>query len=313
MAKKPLERRVNKPPISTAPPLRDEVTAFICCSCGNAYPNQARNFYKAQSSLYRGNNGYIPICRDCMEKLYIGYLAVYKDDRVALKTLARNCNIYVNDTILVKVLGVPSEKSKVAELVKAANSATYAGKTYDNTVLEEAERASAAVEYDEEFEVTEEMKARWGTSFSTAEFQQLEAHYNSFAEQRTPDDIVQDKLLIDLSKTMIEQNRCLIAGDTDGYAKMSKLYQDTLKSANFKTIQKSSDLNDASQCWGVFVNNVEHYVPADLYKDKDLFDDVDGILDYLRRHLIRPFKNFFTGSNEQDPEFSITAGDDDDV
>ena len=62
--------------------------------------------------------------------------------------------------------------------------------------------------------------------------------------------------------------------------------------------------------WGTLIQTIENYTPAEVYKDKKLFRDHDKIEEYFQRYIVRPFRNFFTGSNELDPEHSIKDGED---
>ena len=66
---------------------------------------------------------------------------------------------------------------------------------------------------------------------------------------------------------------------------------------------------DAQASWGKFIEMVEKYTPAEYYKDDKMFDDASGIKDYFKRFFVRPFKNFFTGSTELDPEYSVKQED----
>ena len=56
---------------------------------------------------------------------------------------------------------------------------------------------------------------------------------------------------------------------------------------------------------------IEKCTPADLYLRPKLFKDMDSAGEYYKRFVTRPFKNFFTGSRDQDPEFSVSIGDED--
>ena len=102
------------------------------------------------------------------------------------------------------------------------------------------------------------------------------------------------------------------AGNADSFDKFTKLYHSTLKAGGLKTRSENEGIDDESACWGNFVKDIETRTPAEIYKDKALFDDVDKIKEYFDRFILRPMKNFFSGERVQDPEFSVLAGEDDD-
>lgn len=44
---------------------------FVCYCCGKEYSAQETNYYKRSSSpLWESNNGYFPVCKNCIERLY---------------------------------------------------------------------------------------------------------------------------------------------------------------------------------------------------------------------------------------------------
>ena len=102
-------------------------------------------------------------------------------------------------------------------------------------------------------------------------------------------------------------------GDADAYTKYTKSYQETLKSSKLR-LSLDDDAGDGSDenCWGKFIQQIENYTPAELYKDKGLFADADSIGEYYRRFIVRPFKNFTTGSNDPDEEYRVLPGEEED-
>ena len=302
----------RQPPNTRTKIIKEEV--FRCCCCGVEYPQRKNNFLKTTSVLYRGNDGYFPICRRCMEDFYAKYLETTGDAYTALRIICRQWDIYINDAIFNRVAKSAYDNSKVAKLVQYSSLAPHKGKCYDDVVLEDIAKKDLYSQnaHKQDFEITPEMKARWGNDRKDSEYEALESHYDSFIDQITEGDIVQEKLLIDLSEMHLAQKESLKTKDYDSFGKMSTLYQNTLKNANFKPIQKASEIKTSEKPYSSMLQEIEEFCPADVYKDGKLFDDVDSIKDYWQRFIVRPLKNFFLGTSEQDPEFSVGAGDSDD-
>ena len=95
--------------------------------------------------------------------------------------------------------------------------------------------------------------------------------------------------------------------DIDRYDKISKLYQNTLATANLKpTASNGLDENDPNATWGCFNRDIEKYVPSEYFKDKSVFKDADGLGDYVNRHMFRPMKNWILGTKDKDKEYSLS-------
>ena len=69
--------------------------------------------------------------------------------------------------------------------------------------------------------------------------------------------------------------------------------------------RKNAAAEESNLLIGTLTDAIEQFCPADIYKNKGIFADVDGIGEKIRRFMARPMKNFFTGSREIDPEYNI--------
>lgn len=287
-------------------------------TCGKRYTKQQGNFYKSQSPLHKGNNGYLPSCRNCLDHLLQHYVEVLGDEKQALQRVCQKFDIYYSDDIYAASDKTSQDYTRMAAYASKSALRQYSNKNYDDTIdenttdilLTEADVTEA--QETNEVRITQAAIKRWGLGFSPEEYSFCENMYKMFKLANPRADGVQETFIKDLVTTKVLQNRAFKNNDADDYAKYSKLYQDTLKSSKLKmTDEDERNMNDETVCWGNFVRDVEQYTPADLYMNKKLFDDVDDIKEYFKRFIVRPFKNFFTGSKEMDEEFSILPGDND--
>lgn len=53
--------------------LNDDGYPFHCTSCGKGFMRQKDNFNVSPSPYYARNNGYLPICKRCLEKSFDYY------------------------------------------------------------------------------------------------------------------------------------------------------------------------------------------------------------------------------------------------
>lgn len=308
-------------PGKIAPP-EDNADGFNCVCCGKHYVKQKGNFPATRSPLFAANNYYLPFCRHCIEKHFEQLVDYFSGNEE--KAIDRICQIadwyYRDDTwAAAKKVATGNARAVMYPSKMVMSQSSGKGTTYLDTIRD---RSLTVVQSYDDFEdlqeqgetgITKRQIKQWGLGFEEAEYKQLDEHYRSLKESIDTNDVVQDTLAKDLCEIKIQQIRARNKGDVDTFQKLTKLYQDTLKSANLKVrTGEMNTLTDDEVCWGNFIRDVEKFAPAEIYRDRKLFADVDGFKEYLERHVLRPVRNFFMGTREMDPEFSIGVDDEDD-
>ena len=306
---------INKAPYSRQNNKQAFPERYKCTCCGKVFSKQIGHFFASQSPLYAGNNNYLPICRECLTTIYDEYCKTM-DEKQAVKRICQKFDIYFSGDIYQATEKSDIKGSRISAYVKNSNLRQYAGKTYDNTIVDEQSIISSQDDLSDASENGEQISRlaikRWGLGYSPEEYKFAEDLYKTFKTGNPNADGVQETYIKDLVTTKVLQNRAFKDNNADDYSKYTKLYQDTFKNSKLKINSgDGNNLNDENVCWGNWVKDVENYTPAELYQDKKLFDDVDGIKEYFKRFIVRPFKNFFTGSSEMDSEYSILPGDED--
>lgn len=295
-------------------------TRYRCSDCGEFFTDQ-KNFYRSMSPLYAGNNGYFPVCKPCVKKYY-DYLIEYfsGNEEKALDRMCSVMDLYYSDALAVASRGNSSSTSinRIASYISKTQMKQYSdkGTTYLDTIKD---RISTTIDNLDDVEevnesgekvVSQRLIKQWGFGYEPEEYSFLDNHYKTLKTQISDDDPMQEIYIKDMCVTKVMQSRAQKANDADKYDKFQKSYQTTAKAANLKPVEKNNDFNNPDEAWGTYVGLIEQYAPADLYKRPKLFVDMDSIKEYYERFIVRPFKNFFTGSREQDKEFNITLGDD---
>lgn len=292
----------------------------ICCGYKKHYKKQKGNFYTSSSPLFEGNNGYIPLCRDCCENYFSHLKDVFSGNEE--KALDRICAIYdwyYNDNIAAASRKITEEQSRLASYISKLNlkQNKELGTTYLDTIKDRSTLSINTLEDLEELNevgektVSKSVINKWGFGYEPEEYSLLQEHYKMLTTQFINADAVQDALIKDLCIIKVIQNRAMKSGNTDSFDKSTKLYHSTLRAGGLKTRSETDGADNESACWGNFTKMVEQYNPAEIYKDKLLFKDVDEIESYFKRFILRPIKNFFTGTRVQDDEFNILVGDED--
>lgn len=297
-------------------------TDFECVCCGKHFKLQKGNFPHTLSPLYAANGGYMPICKKCVDGYYDQLVEYFSGNEE--KAIDRICQIadwYYLDDIWASTRKISADRSRVGAYPSKMVLSHWKerGTTYLDTIRD---RASVVVQSYDDFEemrdqgetgISKRQVNEWGIGFEESEYRLLDEHYKSLQKSIDTKDIVQDTLARDLCEIKVQQVRARNKNDVDTFQKLTKLYQDTLKSANLKVRNAELDAaNDDQACWGVFVRDIEEHTPGDVYQDRSLFMDVDGIKSYFERFVTRAVKNFFGGTRIMDHEFQVTPGDDND-
>lgn len=285
---------------------------YFCIACGKRYKKQQGVFRAAQSPIYNGNNGYLPICNNCLSAVYEAYKQEFGgNEKKAVRRTCMKFDIYYSDSAFEA-----SEKSSIttdrmSSYVSKINLKQYADKTYDITIDEEENGTIISSQEDVNkakesgSTITQIALERWGNIFAAEEYSEAEKHYKMLKAANANIDDNQEIYIKDLTIMKILQTRALKNKNLDEYEKCTKLYQNTFKASKLNLGSEINVENDDNAVWGKWIQQCEEVCPADLYKDKKIFEDVDGIKEYFDRFIVRPFKNFFIGSKEMDKEFSV--------
>ena len=267
-------------------------------------------FYRSHSTLY-DNNGYLPVCKDCLAQLYNKYLLSFQDIHKAIKRICMAYDLYYSDVLVDSCLkGSRAATPPIGEYMKKLNMSQCKGKTFDNTIDEGFlfEGGSAMVPSDEEIKpvttIPDTVKMRWGSGLSDDDYKTLEEHYR-YLKKANPDfDSNQEIFIMDLCQTKMQQTRAMMSGRTDDYIKLTESYRKTFAQAGLKTTPDVAESNNES--WGTWINMISRYTPEEYYKDKTLYKDFDGIGEYFKRFVLRPLKNLQLGTTDRDEEFFVS-------
>lgn len=240
----------------------------ICPTCGTGYSKRKGFFPVSYGELYKGL-GYIPYCRSCIDKIYSQYLAQCKDSKMAVRQTCRKLDLYWNESIFDSVVKKSSVRSLMTQYIVRINSVSCAGKSYDDTLLDEGilwsfDTTQVAaepqdIEPDEadesntadEPDIPQEVIAFWGTGYSKEMYEQLEQR-RKYYSSKFPDafsdaggnDIGSDVLMRQLCNLEVSISKDAAAGKS--IDKSVNSLNTLIGSLNLKPAQKKSDELDAS-------------------------------------------------------------------
>lgn len=277
----------SKPPKVAVP--ADDRESFFCAMCSKEYKRQKGNYTASQSTLYRGNGGYIPVCNNCVDELMEHYTSALGSEAEALKRLCMKFDIYWNPEILDMCNKTSNSSSIFRTYCGKTFLNKYIGKTYDTTLDEELvshiQSSTRAIEsFDNESEqasltsdsmISESIIRYWGTGFTPAMYLELENRRKYWLSQFPKDytlDPGEEAILRQICNLEIDINRDRAMGKA--IDKSVNSLNNLLKSMNMQPSQKK-EAEDNYIPFGVEIQKFEDEHP--IIEPDDDFKDVDGI------------------------------------
>lgn len=294
--------KVNKNSKVTKIVIDDADVEYRCTCCGKFFPKQMGNFFSSRSPLYIGNNGYLSICKTCIEKYYVQLVEFYSGNEE--KAIERCCQIfdwYFSDEVSAMTMGTLSTGKTRIGLYPSKMNLTHIknkGETYLDTVkqkcsgnidsladiraLEESEREKNANNNDEREEdiyiPTKKDFFFWGSGYTPEEYYYLNEQYDEWthrheAETKAQEELFKNICIAQLTIQQVKQN-----GSSREVGDAMKAFQDLLGSANVKPNQNSSSMVDQNT-FGTLIKKWEEEEP--IPEPSEEFKDVDNIKKYI--------------------------------
>lgn len=283
-------------------------TNVVCCKCGRAY-RQRRNFFPVSYAVLHKGIGYMPICKECIDKMYNDYLIECGNSKDACRQVCRKLDLYWNETIFNAADKRSTARTMMSGYITKINTIAQANKSYDDTLREEGtiwkftpedmksdedrpetraaeeEKPAESEDKREEIVVPESVKAFWGPNVQAGMYKDLEQRKKywlaKFSAQGTDVDVGTEALLRQICIMEIAINRDLAEGRA--IDKNVNALNNLLGSASLKPAQKKEDASTdaalASTPLGVWLYRYEQKRPLPEI-DEDM-RDVNGIRKYV--------------------------------
>lgn len=268
-----------------------------CFKCGRSLSED--DFH----AVANGVTERMPICKDCMNDLYVEYVDKYGNPYDALYRLCRVLNIVYNKKLAEGCISAILEKdgtykNMVNSYIKSVRLPQYRNKGFlDSDIIQ-----SGSLEEDPEtkalINTTKADIGKWGAGYSKEEYVRLGQLYNQWANGTPQDTVTQISLTKDLCKIDLKIEQANVSGaDTKDLLKQK---QDLIKSLAIdpQTLLKNRKDNEATECFGAWIAEIEKTSPAEYLDDPSVYFDVNGIESYWDKHIKRPLKNLLLGTKD---------------
>lgn len=270
-------------------------SSSICRKCGTAYSRLKGYFPVSYSQLYKGT-GYLPYCRECVDKIYRDYLNDCGDIKMAVRQTCRKLDLYWNEKLFTSIEKQNSTRSLMTNYIAKTNSLKMSGKSYDDTLVEEGslwtfsndgaveEVVSSNDKIDNEHdeikkEIPESVIIFWGKGYDYDFYNELQGRYDAWTKGRVG--LEQNEISLYKQICLLEATIARDGALGRPIDKNMNTLNTLLGSMSLKPIQKKddSDMQTDNTPFGVWIKKWENQRPIPDV-DPEL-KDVDGIVRYI--------------------------------
>lgn len=293
---------------------------FKCLCCGKGFTTTNNNFNKSNDVLFQSNDGYIPWCKECVEKYVTQMTALFtNNEELAIKDFCQRAgwNYDLNPLVASReTYSGHRDRHRLFHYLAKKNLNCNGRKTYIDSIKfnYENKQEEIILSKDEtkvkDIAVTGTAIDRWGVGLKELDYNILEDHYKMLKKNNPNCDNNQEifiKSLCNLHWLMAKALRSESC-DSTKYTTLVEQYSKTFKQAGLKTVAEKDSSNDETFC--MTLGFMSEYTPEEFYLNKELYKDNDNLGDYVDRHITRPMINLETGSSVRDIEFFVPEGED---
>lgn len=248
----------------------------VCLICGEE--KALHNFSKHRNEQLSSNVGF---CKDCVRD------SVDPEDKDSVIDMLRLLNIPFLNDVWENAIQKEKESPFSKYLQMIATKRKY--KTFSD-----GESIQVGTP-DDEFQITREMIARWGSGKSKDDYFSMETKYETLANIKEPQTAFEKELYVQnvkLSKTL---DKALESGDSKTIPQLSKAYKEDLKKLG---LDIGSSNTDESSSIGTRIQVWENTKPIPSLSSE--FDDVDNIKGYVNKYFVVPMKRVFGRATQEE-------------
>lgn len=266
-----------------------EEKQYPCSVCGKSYRKKDRKFTPSCSPIYKGNDGFMTICRDCVSKIYDSYLKKCGGDEYnAIKRVCMLLDIYFCDTLFEYSGKSNLFVNRMNSYLSKINLMPYMHKTFDDYLFRE-DYEDPEIKQEDENTIPEKLVKIWGFGFSMEEYQFLNNKFLEWKSKVVIDGMAREYLVRDLCVIKLQQQKALRDSEIELYNRLQRTFQDTLSSANLKPIQMENNDKAMEKPLGLMIEMFENEnpIPEPLPEWKDVDNIVRLFNIYFLGHLCK--------------------------
>lgn len=270
---------------------------YKCFYCGKAYVDT--NYYSSNSIFY-GDAGKLPYCKQCVERLYQYYAKKYAEEgypypeRKAVKRLCMAFDIYYKEDIFNSSLKNYRDSdvstSPMSQYMRVIQLIQYNRKkeTYENTLEKESQHEiveGAPIDTHTDFKADQNTIDLFGSGFSNEDYEFLKREYEDWTARHECKTKAQEEVFKDICFNRLQNLKALRKGEET--KDITAAFQKLLDSGKLQPKQNAGDATADNQTFGTLIDKYENTRP--LPEIDEELKDVDKIGWYIdiffRGHL----------------------------
>ena len=249
---------------------------------------KAINFYRViNNNLFKGDT--VHICKDCIREY------VYKDKEQTQVDMQKFKKI-------LQLLDVPffelefksSEEGRMETIGAYMKNIylNYKGSSYEDGDLDEFKKV-----VEESIQTEKDIRKFWGRNFTDEEYDFLEEELEDWKKTHKCDNKAELTLLKEICIQVLVIRR--LRDNNKPFEKAQKTLQELMKTASVDPAKSNAiSAGKSVDRFGVWLADIEQYKPAEWHSQQDRYVDMDGFKQYIKDYIVRPIKNFFTGTKD---------------
>jgi len=301
-----------------------------CTCCGKKYTQKATNFYKSFSPLFASNEGFLPICKECVENYYGSLVTFFNGNEE--RAVERLCQLFdwyyrpdasaasigMRSTRLESYLGtiiLKQYKGRGTDYLQTIRDVTENGPMITGTLPQKPDEN--ADEFASEYLPTMEVIKRWGKGMHSEDYEYLEEQYADWLDKVKIETKSQDELIKAICFAQLNVRNAQRYGGK--VAEAMKALTDLMANCNLTPKQESTaNQQSATQAtFGQFIAMIEQDEP--IPEPQGAFKDPDGIRDYVSAwfyghlaHDLRIRNNYDKEYQDAMSKYTVVRPEDDD-
>jgi len=265
------------------------------------------NFYEA-TNPFLDKSGFMSICKDHCNEIYQKYFEIYGNMEKALYFTCRDLDVCFNDEAfrqtqshIEKLLHKGKSADKVFGYYKSKLGST--GKNNDKIdyfrFIENDNNSRNIFENNMEInsEIDEDLLLFWGGGFDLDDYFFLENELSNWKQTHKCDNRAELILLKEICiKILIIRNKRKVGQSVS--ADIKEL-QELMKTASYDPAKANvASAGKSIDAYSIWIKDIEQFTPAEWHNKQDKYKDMDGFVPYIKNYIVRPIKNFITGSRD---------------
>lgn len=255
---------------------------FECFKCRE--PKGQNDYYESRSVIFIGVKK-LPICKECVNDLYIYYLEKYKDKKDAMYKLCEKLDMPFHHAIFNKAsekTGKDISKHYFRVLNSFRDKNSYAD-DFDGGESIVVKPDSLSNIESEDFEINEEITVQWGRGMENWEYEFLEKELYNLKTDFECEDYGMEMIMRDIAFINLEIYKSRQQERKD-VSKLIETRSKLMNDANLKPVQSTGASQNEKLSFGVFIKKWENEKPI----KRDLDDEMKKYIDtFMVGHLAK--------------------------